>query len=622
MSAIDLQALAASEGTERAITQGLAQLKSLKPAELFLSDIHGEYRAFSHVLKNACGSIRATIEQCFPELSSAEKDALATLIYYPSEKMALELPQAESQAIWLSNACERLAVVLYKLSRQYTAMEVEQLFPENMAAVARALVSDPCALLDKRAEHGQDLSERLVEAICQAIHELSVSQVHLVGDIYDRGPAPDLIMDVLDEYPHVDIQWGNHDIVWMGASLGQRGCVANVVRICARYSNLDILEDTYGIDLTPLTQFALKAYADDPCVAFGLKGDPGFDEAERARNIKIQKAMSFIQFKVEAQHIADNPSFNLESRNLLHLIDHKAKTIIIDGVVHPLLDSVFPTIDPANPYQLTPEEEQVIDYLSEAFRTCERLQRHIQVFLDKGGLYKIQNNMLMFHACVPLNADGSLMDVNLFGETLSGKALFDAVDKHVRAAFQATDPTEKKRGMDLLWYLWLGEGSPLFAKSKMATLELYLVADKAARKEVKNSFYTLYEDPKVVGGIFTDFGMDPAVSHIVCGHVPVKIKDGESPVKCGGKVLAIDGGMSEAYQKTTGIAGLVLVSDAQGLRLASLDPLLSIDDAIKGNLDIHPQFQTIWAPAEPLRVADTDEGTAIAAQVKQLQEQD
>lgn len=547
---------------------------SFQPVEVFLSDIHGEHRAFSHLLRNGCGRIRQAIDQLVPGMDESERANLAALAYYPHEKaqqiaeslaseggsgFAGSEGEAGSEG-WLDDACRDLGAVLTLLGGSC---------PEAPASLQQ------------------------LEALAAAIQKASISRLHLVGDIYDRGPAPDLIMDELTSYHDADIQWGNHDIVWMGASLGQRGCVANVVRICARYGNLSILEDTYGIDLSCLTDFALRAYADDPCAAFGLKGNPDFSEEELQRNIKIQKAMSIIQFKVEAAHIADNPSFGLETRNLLHRIDHQAGTIDIDGVTHPLLDTVFPTIDPADPYALTDDEETVISQLCEAFRTCSRLQAHMQVFLDRGSLYKIDGNALLFHACVPLNADGSLKEVELYGQTLSGKALFDTVDALVRDAFQATDPAAKKKGMDLLWYLWLGEGSPLFAKSKMATLELYLVADKTARKEVKNPFYTLYEDAQVLEGIFRDFGMDPETSHIVCGHVPVKVKDGESPLKCGGKVIVIDGGMSEPYQKTTGIAGFALKREGESLALAELTPLPSVERAIAGQLDIRPVFRAI-----------------------------
>ena len=368
--------------------------------------------------------------------------------------------------------------------------------------------------------------------------------------MYDRGPAPQLIMDELLSCPNVDVQWGNHDILWMGAAARAAPAAwRNVVRICARYGNLSILEDAYGINLRPLATFAADAYANDPCTAFALKGNPGLSEAETRLTEKIQKAMAVIQFKVEAALIAENPSLGLDDRNLLHLIDRERGTVIVDGVEYELLDTTFPTVDWDDPYRLTEDEAAVIEQLCAAFTGSERLQRHMRFFLDRGSLYKIENGNLMLHACVPLAADGSLLEVTLFGETYRGCALYDMVDASVRAAFSATDEAERKRGLDMLWYLWLGPGSPLFAKSKMATFELYLIADKAARKEVKNPFYSLLDDEAVVDGIFRDFGMDPATSRIICGHVPVKVKDGEDPVKANGRVLVhrrgLLGGLSE-----------------------------------------------------------------------------
>ena len=391
-----------------------------------------------------------------------------------------------------------------------------------------------------------------------------LSALHFVGDVYDRGPAPDAVMDMLAAEPCADIQWGNHDIVWMGAAAGQPGCIAHVVRICARYGNLSVLEDIYGIDLSALSKFAASAYADDPCAAFGLKGSPALSDAEQTRHVKIQKAMAIIQFKVESALIARNPSFGLQDRDLLGRVDFAHGTVQIDGQIHELLDPVFPTVDASDPCRLSAAEQEVLDALVAAFTSCEKLQRHIRVFLDRGSLYKICGDLLLFHACVPLRADGHLQDVELFGTRYRGRALFDAVDAQVRAAFTASNPEKRRRGLDMLWYLWLGPGSPLFAKSKMATFELYYVADKAARKEEKNPFYTLCDDAEVLARVFEDFGMDASRSHIVCGHVPVKVKSGENPIRCGGRFICIDGGMSKPYRSKTGVAGLSLVKDACG----------------------------------------------------------
>lgn len=388
-------------------------------------------------------------------------------------------------------------------------------------------------------------------------------KLHVIGDVYDRGPAPDAVVEALMDEPNLDIQWGNHDIVWMGASLGQRGCVTNVVRICARYNNLSLLEETYGIDLGALRAFANNVYGEDPCTLFIPKGTSDYPTELRHEIARIQKAIAIIQFKAEYVHSTENPDFDLTRRNLLHHIDFEAGDVEIEGSRYPMLDLNFPTIDPADPYRMTNEEETVVKSLVDAFLGSKRLQRHIALFLDAGSLYTVANGALLFHAAVPLNADGSLKETSLFGRPLKGRALFDAVDACVRAAFDLhASEQDQKRGRDLLWYLWLGEDSPLFTKSKMATFELYFVEDKAIRKEHKNAYYSLMEDESAIAGILRDFGLDPATNRIVNGHVPVKVKDGESAVKCGGHALVIDGGMSRAYQATSGIAGFTLVHGA------------------------------------------------------------
>jgi len=533
--------------------------------EMFVSDIHGEYQTFSHLLRSGAGSIADVIKKLYQQpLDKEERAELATLIYYPEEKIAEAMSMFENADMWLNVRIGQLMYILAVIAYEHGVDS------ENI--VSEAGETDDAA--------------SYLAGICKAIQNIARGNVHMVGDVYDRGPAPDLAMDAMEKIDNLDIQWGNHDILWMGAALGQRGSICNAVRICARYGNLSILEDTYNMDLSVLKDFAMTTYADDPCVAFGLKGSPEISDEEREVSIKVQKAMSYIQFKVESQIIADNPSYGLEKRNLLHHIDYEAGTVELDGVVHELTDKVFPTIDPADPYRLTPEEEKVVESLEAAFTGNERLQRHMDLFLQKGSLYKICGDTLLFHACVPLNPDGSLKEVELFGQKLKGRALFDAVDGYVRDAYKATDPAERKRGLDMLWYLWLGEGSPLFAKSKMATFELYLVTDKDARKEVKNPFYSLYEDAAVIDGIFKDFGMDPATSRIVCGHVPVKVKDGENPAKCGGRVVIIDGGMSPAYQSTTGIAGFVMVKDDKATKLGSIEKFCGTEQAIAENKDL------------------------------------
>ena len=607
-----------------------AVLSLPKGTEIFASDIHGEHEAFSHLLRNGSGSVRLKIDDAFGDILTAdEKRDLATLVYYPREKTALALDGLDRAAAdaWVATAAERLVALCKQASGKYTRSKVRKALPPEFAYALEELMTENNHAVDREAYHRAIIGAVIrtgrgpafVEALCHLVQRLSVDHLHIVGDVYDRGPAPDAIMDTLAGYHCLDIQWGNHDIVWMGASLGQWGCIAHVVRNCARYGNLSILEDAYGINILPLASFAMDAYRDDPCVAFGLKGDPGLTESQRELNVKIQKAMAIIQFKVEAALIDENPGFGLDDRKLLHRIDHERGTVEVDGTVYALTDRVFPTVDPADPYRLTPEEREVMERLEQAFRGSEKLQRHMRLFLEVGSLYKVSDGNLLFHACVPLNEDGSLKEAEVAGRRYKGRELYDVLEREVRAAFFSEDEEERRRGRDLLWWMWLSPGSPLFAKSKMATFELYLIAEKEARKEVKNPFYRLLDDPAAMAVIFEDFGMDPDTSRIICGHVPVKAKDGEDPVKCGGRVLTIDGGFSRAYQPTTGIAGYTLISNSYGFVLAAHEPLESAEAAVARGLDIHSSRRVVERVERRTLVADTDTGAELKARVADLE---
>ena len=599
-----------------------------KGTEMFASDIHGEYTAFTHLLRNGSGAVCRKIDDAFAEqLTPEEKRSLATLIYYPREKMEIELAKAEDPDKWCSKAILNLSAVCKQAAGKYTRSHVRKVLPPEFAYIIEELISESNRAVVKKPyfraivkaiiEAGQ--AEALIESMSMLVKRLTIDHLHVVGDVYDRGPDPDKIMDVLMRFHSVDVQWGNHDVVWMGAALGQRGCIAHVVRNCARYGNLGVLEDAYGINLRPLASFAMEAYADDPCVGFALKDDAGLTPAQVEMNMKIQKAMAILQFKVEAAIIAENPEFGLEDRNLLDKVDLERGVVLVDGVEYTLTDAVFPTVDWSDPYRLTPEEEEVVEGLSAAFMGSEKLQRHMRFFLDVGSLCKVSNGNLLFHAGVPLNADGSLMEVDVFGEKLAGRALYEALERHVRNAFDSPDAEERRRGRDILWWLWLAPGSPLFAKSKMATFEIYLCAEKEARKEVKNPFYSLLDDERAMGVIFEDFGLDPATSRIVCGHVPVKVKDGEDPVKCGGRVLAIDGGFSKAYQKVTGIAGITLLSSSRGLKLLTHEPLESVAAAVEGELDIDSTKRVIELYESRRLVADTDTGAEMKRRIADLE---
>lgn len=602
-----------------------------KGTEFFCSDIHGEYEAFSHVMRNASGSIRLKIDEVFKdELTNAQKSQLATLIYYPERKIALikEGMDAQEQRAFFESALLRLIKMTKRTSLKYTRSRVRKCMPTEFAYIIDELIAESGGRDDGDAYyHGiiktiidTNEAEALICALANLIQRLSIERLHIIGDIFDRGPMPHVIMDSLINYHSVDIQWGNHDIVWMGAALGQWGCIAHVVRNCARYGNMSILEDAYGINILPLAEFSRRTYEKDPCQGFALKGSPNLNERELEMCIRIQKAMAIIQFKVEGQLIDEYPSFGLSDRKLLDKINFDEGTVELDGTRYELTDKLFPTIDPADLYKLTPEEENVMRKLEAAFLGCEKLQRHMRFLLSAGSLYKIENNNLMFHACVPLNDDGTLKSANIFGEELAGRALYDKLDEWVRIAFNSDDPHLQKQGRDLIWYMWLGPASPLFAKSKMATFEIYLIKEKEARKEVKNAFYKLVDDKEAMTHIFEDFGLNFDDSRIICGHVPVKVKDGEDPIHCGGHVLMIDGGFSKAYQPTTGIAGYTLISNSHGFILAAHEPLDSTEAAIHNEVDIFSTRRLVETSTKRKLIADTDKGKELRLQIEDLKQ--
>lgn len=600
-----------------------------KGTEHFITDIHGEYEAFSHVLKNGSGAVRRKIDGVFGNtLTNRDKQTLATLIYYPEEKMARIKKTEDNMEDWYKITLYRLIEVCKCTASKYTRSKVRKALPPEFAYVIEELITEKAEVSDKESYYNSIIStiieisraEDFIIALSELIQRLTVDHLHIVGDIYDRGPGPHIIMDKLKQYHSVDIQWGNHDVLWMGASVGQRGCIANVIRICARYGNLDILEDGYGINLLPLASFAMNTYREDPCECFQLKGEPDYGDSEMLLDIKMHKAMSVIQFKVEGKIIQENPDFQMENRNLLHHIDFAAGTIEIDDAVYKLKDTNFPTVDPADPYGLTAEEEDIMSRLEKAFLNCARLQEHMRFLLNKGALYKVHNGNLLYHGCVPLNEDGSFKKVKLYGKYYKGRALYEMLESYVRKGFYALDETEKKRGKDMMWYIWLNENSPLFGKNKMATFERYFLEEKELHKEKKNPYYALLEDEATVDNILKEFGLDPQESHIINGHVPVKTKNGESPVKCDGKVLVIDGGFSKAYQKETGIAGYTLIYNSHGMILAAHDPFESTEAAIEKENDIHARSMTVKLMAERKLVGDTDIGRDLKEQIKDLEE--
>ena len=585
-----------------------------KGTEHFLTDIHGEHEAFSHVLKNGSGSVRRKIDDVFGNtMSSRDKQSLATLIYYPKEKMDRIKQEEDNMEDWYKITLYRLIEVCKRTASKYTRSKVRKALPPDFAYVIEELITEKSEITDKESYYNSIVTtiirigraEKFIVALSELIQRLTVDHLHIVGDIYDRGPGPHIIMEKLIKYHSVDIQWGNHDVLWMGAAAGQRGCIANVIRICARYGNLDILEDGYGINLLPLATFAMNTYGDEPCTCFRLKGEPEYGEGEMLLDVKMHKAISIIQFKVEGQIIRKNPGFKLNSRNLLHHINFETGMIEIDGKEYQMLDMNFPTIDPKKPYTLTREEEDIMERLQKAFIHCEKLQRHMRFLLNKGGLYKVYN--------------GELKSARVYGHSYKGKGLYEAMESYVRKGFYALDPREKERGRDLMWYIWLGEGSPLFGKDKMATFERYFLAEKETHKEKKNPYYSMLENEEVVDKILAEFGLPAEGTHIINGHVPVKSKNGENPIKCGGKVLVIDGGFSKAYQKETGIAGYTLIYNSYGLILAAHEPFESTEAAIEKESDIHSDSIIVKRVVQRKLVGDTDIGRELKEQIADLE---
>ncbi len=599
-----------------------------KGTEHFLTDIHGEHEAFTHVLKNGSGSIRRKINDIFGHtLSSKDKQSLATLIYYPKEKMEMILANEQTHNEWYKITLFRLIEVCKTVSSKYTRSKVRKALPSDFSYVIEELITEKIDLQDKESYYNAIIetiidtgrAKAFIIALSELIQRLVIDHLHIVGDIYDRGPGPQIIMDQLMNYHSVDIQWGNHDVLWMGAAAGQHACIANVFRICARYGNLDILEDGYGINLLPLASYAMNYYNNDPCTCFTLKGET-YDTHESRINRMIHKAITILQFKIEG-HIIDNyPELNLANRKLLHLINYESQTITLDKITYKLEDVFFPTVDSQSPYTLTTEEQDIMNRLERAFLHCDRLQKHVRFLLANGSLYKICNGNLLYHGCVLLNEDGSMKEMTLQGKTYKGQDWYDVLDSSIRKGFFSTDASEREWGKDLMWYIWLHPNSPLFGKDKMATFERYFIADESAHTEHKNPYYHLLNQEHIINHILEHFGLNPETAHIINGHVPVKSISGESPIKCNGKVLVIDGGFSKSYQKQTGIAGYTLISNSYGLILAAHEPFGTTESAIEQERDILSDSIIVQRVTSRQLVGDTDIGLKIKSNIVDLQQ--
>ena len=600
-----------------------------KGTEHFITDIHGEYQAFSHVLRNGSGAVRKKINEVYGR-TLPEKDVreLATLIYYPSEKIELVKKTTELQSEmedWYRVMLYRLIEVCKYVAGKYTRSKVRKAMPVEYAYVIEELITERNDIADKERYYDSIIStiirigrsDSFIKAIAELIRRLVVDHLHILGDIYDRGYGPDDIMDCLMDYHSLDIQWGNHDIEWMGASVGQRACIANVIRFCARYGNLDILEEGYGINLLPLAQFATKTYGDDPCTHFPIKDAVSVGD-EHELNVRIYKAICILQFKLEGQLVKKRKEFHMEDRNLLEKIDYSNYTIEINGKRYDLLDHNLPTIDPKNPNALSFEEEYVMERLESAFKNCRRLHKHMELLLRKGALYTVYNGNLLYHGCMPLTEDGRFKEVDVYGKKCKGKELYDYLDMLVRRTFYSHDPEAKEQGKDILWWIWCNKDSPLFGKEKMATFERIMIAEKETHEEKKTPYYELLDDEKVITGILAEFGLEGPHTHIINGHVPVK--RGDTPTRCNGRVLIIDGGFSKAYQGTTGIAGYTLIFNSWGMRLVSHEPFTTMEDAVESGRDIHSD--KVAAEQYPVRltVGATDIGQQLREQIEELEQ--
>ena len=618
------------EAVAEAIINLKARLELPKGTEHFISDIHGEYDAFCDVVSHASGSIKRRILEIFGNsLSETDKVNLGALIYSPERMLGIMVPAADEQQRWYRDTLLRLIRVLRSVSSKYPRTQVRQLIKGRFEALVEELLYEQERHADK-TEYYQGLvdaivatgrAKALITTMAKTIQVLAIAHLHVVGDIYDRGPGAHLILDRLMTYHRVDVQWGNHDILWMGAAGGSEACMANVIRISLRHNNMETLENGYAVSLLPLASFAIETYGDDPCKYFLPQGFqlPIDSEGERLLMARMHKAISIIQFKLEAQIILRRPEYGLADRLLLEKINFHQGTVTIDQDVYRLRDKRFPTVDPQDPYALTASEEKVVQRLKMAFLHSEKLQHHARFLFDKGGMFKIYNGNLLYHGCVPMEADGSFTTLRLGQKDYSGKSLMEALQRLAQAGFFTTDnPTKKQEGLDAMWYLWCGPCSPLFGKEKMATFERYFIEASSVHKEPRNIYYTLRNDEARVRRILVKFDLDPEKGHVINGHVPVIAKKNESPIKAGGKLIVIDGGFSPAYQKKTGIAGYTLVYNSWGILLATHQNRTAEQAADPDIHDIACTTETIESRSRRIRIRHTDLGREIARRIETL----
>ena len=602
-----------------------------KGTEMFLSDIHGEYAPFEHILNNGGGIIKSKINDIFGNtINKRERTTLATLIYYPEEKLKLIKEEESDIKEWYSITLYRLIEIAKNVSSKYTRSKVRKAITSGFEYVIDELLNSQAGNEKDKERYYKAIintiirlnqAEAFIIAISNLIKRMAIDHLHIIGDIFDRGLRPDLVIEKLEKFHSIDIQWGNHDILWMGATCGNEASIATVVRICARYNNIGILEDSYGINIRPLSTFAMETYKNDDCKNFFPKvfDETKYDESDKMNISKIHKAITIIQFKLEGQMIKRHPEYHLNNRLLLDRMNLEKGYVKIDGKEYEINDTNFPTLIKDNIYELTEEEKEVMERLCESFKNSPKLNEHIDFLYKKGELYTIFNSNILFHACIPMTEDGEFKEVEFLGKRLKGKAYLDQVNDTVNKIWINRDSVEKNI-KDIMWYLWISPDSPFFGKDKMATFESYFVKDKEMSKEKKNPYYTLTYDEKICDKILKEFNLDLKDSHIVNGHMPVKAKDGESPIRGNGKLLVIDGGFAKSYQKKTGNAGYILTYNSYGLLLSQNKPFESVEQAIEEEKDIMSEIIVKKTGVVRKRVGDTDVGKRLKEEIRDLEE--
>ena len=631
-----LQLLAKSFPSIAAASTEIINLEAIlnlpKGTEHFVTDIHGEYDAFDYVLRSASGVIQQKIDAVFgDELSLNDKRSLSALISYPEAKLRVIKAENDNLDEWYKVTLMQMIAVLTRVASRYTRSKVRKALPKDYAYIIEELMHETRGTFLSKHNYLQAIIDTIVStgrashfitAIADVTRDLVIDQLHIIGDIYDRGPGAHRIMDMLCTYRDFDIQWGNHDVVWMGAASGSAACVANVIRNSLKYADMGTLEDGYGINLLPLATFAMETYADDPCTLFNpVKSDDTPADVPPTRLMaQMHKAIAIIQFKIEAQVIARHPEFHMEHRNLLDKMDLKKGTVIWNGQEYKLLDTNFPTVDPADPFRLTPAEQNVISRLVHSFTNSKALARHMECLFAHGSLYLVHNNNLLYHGSVPLNEDGTFASMEIQGVEYKGRELFDTIEKLVRTAyFSTTDDALKEYGKDLFWYLWCGPVSPPFDKKSMATFERYFIADTTTHAEEKGNYYRLKNRRDICEMILQEFGItDMEHAHIINGHIPVKAASGESPIKADGRLLVIDGGFSKVYHQQTGIAGYTLIYNSHGMRLVRHHPFESIQKSVAEGMDVIASTQIVEYSDQQILVRDTDKGKRLMARVEDL----